>query len=76
MKRSFVLKKGSEKPDLIGTKMGRSIVVDAQVVSDQTILDLAHKRKAEYYSENASLRHVIATKYGTEEVQFSSATLS
>ena len=53
-----------------------SIVVDSQVVNYQTILDLAYKRKAEYYSANASLRRAIATKCGTEEVQFTSATLS
>ena len=72
----FHTEEGVRKPDLIATKMGRSIVIDAQVVSEhETILDLAHKRKSEYYSKNASLRRVIA-KYGTEEVQFSSATLS
>ena len=51
------------------------MVIVAQVVNDQTILDLAHKHKAEYYSVNASLRRAIATKCGTEEVQFTSATL-
>ena len=56
--------------------MGRSTVIDAQVVNDQTILDLAHKRKSEYYSATASLRREISTKCGTEEVQFTSATLS
>ena len=72
----FCTEEGVRKPDLIATKMGRSIVIDAQVVNDQTILDLAHKRKAEYYSANTSLRRAIATKCGTEGVQFTSATLS
>ena len=72
----FRTEEGVRKPDLIATKRGRSIVIDAQVVNDQAILDLAHKRKAEYYSANASLRRGIATKCGTDEVQFTSATLS
>ena len=72
----FRTEEGVRKPDLIATKMGRSIIIDAQVVNDQTILDLAHKRKTEYYSENASLRRAIATKCGTEEMQFTSATPS
>ena len=53
-----------------------SIIIDAQVVNDQTILDLTLKRKAEYYSANARLRRSIAAKLVTEEVQFTSATLS
>ena len=72
----FCTEEGVRKLDLIATRMGRSIVIDAQVVNDQTVLDLAHKRKAEYYSANTSLRRAIATKCGTEGVQFTSATLS
>ena len=74
MKRSSVPKKGSENLTSLPPKL--SIVNDAQVVNDQTILDLAHKRKAEYYSANARLRRAIAANRGTEEVQFISATLS
>ena len=73
MKRSSVPKKGSENRTSFPPKL--SIVIDAQVVNDKTILDLAHKRKAEYYSANARLRRSIAAKRGTEEVQFPSATL-
>ena len=72
----FCNDEGVGKPDLIATKMGRSIVIDAEVVNDQTIVDRAHKRKAEYYSANTSLRRAIATKCGTEVLQFISATLS
>ncbi|KOX79081.1 Pro-Pol polyprotein [Melipona quadrifasciata] len=38
--------------------------------------NLAHKRKVQYYADNASLRRAIVSNSTTEEVSYSSATLS
>lgn len=67
---------GVRKPDLIVIKFEKSLVVDAQVIGEQTILDLAHKRKVQYYSENISLRRAIVANNDTEEVSFFSIILS
>lgn len=64
------------KPDLIMIKSEKSLVVDEQVIGEQTILDLVHKRKVRYYSENVSLRRVIVANNGTEKVSFFSVILS
>lgn len=67
---------GVRKPDIVATRSGRAVVLDAQVVSEQTLLDLAHRRKVRYYSDNVDLRLAIGTSMEVDEVTFHSATLS
>ena len=53
-------------------------MVDAQVVSGATSLDDSHRRKQEYYAQNADLVQALARDHrvGVEDVLFSSCTLS
>ncbi|CAK9799136.1 Retrovirus-related Pol polyprotein from type-2 retrotransposable element R2DM [Anthophora plagiata] len=67
---------GLRKPDIVATLGRTTIVVDAQVVSEQTALDEAHKRKVEYYSMNDTLVAAIKEKEKSQEVKFHSVTLS
>jgi len=46
---SYSTKDGRRKPDLTVAKGGDAVVIDAQVVSGETALSTAHKRKVEKY---------------------------
>ena len=67
---------GRRKPDVIATKDDLTLVIDAQVVSEHTDLDAAHRRKTNYYQDNLELRENITSRCGSREVRFTSATLS
>ncbi|CAL7932959.1 unnamed protein product [Xylocopa violacea] len=73
---TFSSEEGTRKPDLVATMGRTTIVVDAQVVSEQTDLNMAHKRKVEYYSKNTSLLRNIGRREQSTDVQVLSATLS
>lgn len=64
---------GIRKPDLVATKDHTTIVIDAQVVGEQTDLDAAHRSKINYYS---NYKDEISQLTGTKEVLFSSVTVS
>ena len=64
---------GLQKPDLVACRNNSVLVLDTQVVGEQTDLGAAHERKAQKY---AHLRPLLAEKYQTDKVQFTSITLS
>ncbi|KAL0103798.1 hypothetical protein PUN28_017835 [Cardiocondyla obscurior] len=64
---------GLRKPDLIAKRGITAILIDAQVVNDQTDLNSAHKQKSELYKD---LMETIKEKWNVQEVKFTSATLS
>ncbi|KAL0103868.1 hypothetical protein PUN28_017905 [Cardiocondyla obscurior] len=66
-------KAGLRKPDLIAKRGITAILIDAQVVNDQTDLNSAHKQKSELYKD---LMETIKEKWNVQEVKFTSATLS
>lgn len=64
---------GLRKPDIVA-KMGvTALVIDAQVVGDQTNLDEAHNKKVEYYGQ---VGEEIRAQFEVGTVIFSSITLS
>lgn len=67
---------GLRKPDLVATMGRTTIVVDAQVVSEQTNLDEAHQRKVDYYAKNPTLVTAIKEKEKSSDVKFQSVTMS
>ncbi|KAL0103807.1 hypothetical protein PUN28_017844 [Cardiocondyla obscurior] len=66
---------GLRKPDLVAVLGETAVVIDAQVVSEQTKLPEAHKRKAEYYNTPEIIRKIKET-HGVRNVITTSATLS
>lgn len=66
---------GIRKPDIVAILGHTGIIVDAQVVSEQTDLYQAHRRKVQYYEE-PSLTEKIKTTYGVTNVIVASVTLS
>ncbi|KMQ88340.1 reverse transcriptase [Lasius niger] len=66
---------GLRKPDLVAVLGQTAIIIDAQVVSEQTNLDDAHTRKVAYYNEPATIR-AIKAEHGVRTVKVTSATLS
>lgn len=66
---------GLRKPDLVAVLGETAVVVDAQVVSEQTMLTNAHERKKRYYSEPAVVEKIKQT-HGVRRVITTSATLS
>ena len=67
---------GRRKPDIVATKVDLTLVIDAQVVSEHTDLDAAHRKKTSYYQDNLELRGKIRSRCGSSEVRYTSATLS
>lgn len=73
----FQTSKGLRKPDIIAkTSNGEAVVIDVQVLSEQMDLNRAHKRKADYYRLNTSLRNEILQRYNTTTVIFETVTVS
>lgn len=72
----FNTSQGLRKPDLVASVGHTSIVIDAQVVGDQTDLGKADRDKVAYYSGNSSLSDLIKAKYCTTNVLTLSATLN
>lgn len=66
---------GLRKPDLVAIKGTTALVVDAQVVSEQTDLNLAHERKKRYYQDSAH-RTLLERYPAVTDVKYTSATLS
>lgn len=66
--------KGLRKPDLVAKKGETVMVVDAQVVGEQTDLQAAHERKVEYY--RSSLDDLMRTRMAAQEIKYTSITLS
>ncbi|CAL7940835.1 unnamed protein product [Xylocopa violacea] len=69
----FQTSEGLRKPDLIAVKDRTAVIIDAQVVSEQSGLDTAHKRKVQYYKD---LEPAVKEKYKIDEVVLSSVTIS
>lgn len=69
----FKSEAGLRKPDLVAYRGATAFVIDAQVVSEQTDLNRAHKNKCEYYKELTTL---IKDRYMVQNVILTSATLS
>ena len=67
---------GNRKPDIVAVKGHTALVIDAQVVSEQSDLNRRHKEKTKYYAENESLTQNIKSTYRVHEVAFTSVTLS
>ena len=64
------------KSDIIATKEDVALVIDAQVMGEQSNLDRAHDKKVAYYGEDQELIGRIRQRYVARSVQFSSATVS
>lgn len=69
---------GRRRPDLTIARGGEAVVVDAQVVSSETALNVAHERKVEKYRSNDDLVDRVADHTGVrrENVRFSALTIS
>ncbi|KAL0098558.1 hypothetical protein PUN28_020514 [Cardiocondyla obscurior] len=66
---------GKRKPDLIGVIGRTALVIDGQVVSEQTDLNQAHMRKVNYYNE-PTVTQAIMDKYNVQNIKITSITLS
>ncbi|CAK9796168.1 Retrovirus-related Pol polyprotein from type-2 retrotransposable element R2DM [Anthophora quadrimaculata] len=72
----YITDEGKRIPDIVATMGRTTLVIDAQIVSEQTDLNRARKSKTEYYSRNTSLSRKILEEEGSEEVKFLSVTMS
>ncbi|KAL0098513.1 hypothetical protein PUN28_020469 [Cardiocondyla obscurior] len=66
---------GLRKPDLVAVLGETAVVIDAQVVSEQTLLTEAHRRKVRYYEDEAITKKIKET-HGVRRIITTSATLS
>lgn len=66
---------GLRKPDIVAVMGRTAVILDAQVVSEQTDLTLAHRRKIDYYSKPEIISAVQGT-HNVENIVVASATLS
>lgn len=69
---------GRRRPDLTIAKAGEAVVVDAQVVSSETALDVSHERKVEKYRSCEDLADRVAEYTGVprNNVRFTALTIS
>ncbi|KAL6416642.1 hypothetical protein ACFW04_013282 [Cataglyphis niger] len=69
---------GRRRPDLTIVKNGEAVVVDAQVVSSETALNVAHDRKVEKYRSIQDLRDRVAEHTGVhrDNVRYAAITIS
>ncbi|GBN16951.1 Retrovirus-related Pol polyprotein from type-2 retrotransposable element R2DM [Araneus ventricosus] len=63
---------GNRKPDLLAKKVGKIVVIDAQVVD----LERANNRKISYYRDNSELDSAIQVQHGSQEISYIGATLN
>ncbi|CAL7932985.1 unnamed protein product, partial [Xylocopa violacea] len=70
---TFTTTDGIRKPDLIAKRDNKAIVIDAQIISENYDLAMAHRNKVDYYR---CLKDAIKQRYKATEVKFTSATLS
>ena len=66
---------GLRKPDLVVELGDSALIIDAQVVSEQTNLEEANVRKKAKY-DTAELKNMVRRKYGKQEVTTSAVTIS
>ncbi|KAL0098329.1 hypothetical protein PUN28_020302 [Cardiocondyla obscurior] len=52
---------GNRKPDLMGILGRTALIIDAQVVSEQTELNQAHNKKVNYYNDPAVIQSIKET---------------
>lgn len=69
---------GLRKPDMLATRDGNCLVLDAQVVGGSGALNLAHEGKKRKYADDADLVRLISERVGVpqERVTFSTVTLT
>lgn len=69
---------GRRRPDLTIAKDGEAVVVDAQVVSSETALNVSHERKVEKYRSCNDLADRVAEHTGVprENVRFTAMTIN
>lgn len=69
---------GLRKPDIVASKDGAGIVLDAQVVSGRPSMDAVHESKKMYYADNESLMVSVVTRLGVprEHLAVSAVTIS
>lgn len=69
---------GRRRPDLTIAKGGEAVVVDAQVVSSETALEVSHERKVEKYRSCNDLADSVAERTGVprNNVRFTAITIS
>jgi len=69
---------GLRRPDLTVVKGGEAVVVDAQVVSSETALDVSHQRKVHKYRSSDDLADLVANRTGVprNNVRFTALTIS
>lgn len=69
---------GRRRPDLTIAKGDEAVVVDAQVVSSETALDVSHERKVEKYRSCNDLADSVAERTGVprDNVRFTAITIS
>ncbi|CAL7932763.1 unnamed protein product, partial [Xylocopa violacea] len=65
---------GLRKPDLVAMRENTVLVVDAQVVGEQSDLARAHEAKKTYYKE--SIHRELVEKYNTSDIKYTSVTIS
>ncbi|CAL7932962.1 unnamed protein product [Xylocopa violacea] len=65
---------GLRKPDLVAMRDNTVLVIDAQVVGEQSDLARAHEAKKTYYRE--SIHRELAEKYNTSDIKYTSVTIS
>ncbi|CAL7932866.1 unnamed protein product [Xylocopa violacea] len=65
---------GLRKPDLVAMRDKTVLVIDAQVVGEQSDLARAHEAKKTYYRE--SIHRELAEKYNTSDIKYTSVTIS
>lgn len=69
---------GRRRPDMTIRRGGVAVVLDAQVVSSETALDVSHRRKVEKYRSNNDLADRVAEHTGAtrNNVRFTALTIS
>ena len=72
----FDTAEGKRRPDLIATIDGTSIILDAQIRSEQSDLRAVHRDKVRYYGRNSTLIEAVKRRYGSEEVISVAVTLN
>lgn len=76
--QSYSTAAGRRRPDLTIAKGDEAVVVDAQVVSSETALEVSHERKVEKYRSCNDLADAVAERTGVlrNNVRFTAITIS
>jgi len=75
---SYSTREGRRRPDLTIAKGSDAVIIDAQVVSGETALSLAHERKVDKYRSCEDLADRVAEHTGVarDKVRFTAITIS